>query len=50
MPQSNSFSFHLYFARSDGSRWKPFMELDGNAIERNAAVDPYTIVKDRKIS
>ena len=29
---------------------KPFMELVGNAIERNAEVDSHTIIKDRKIS
>ena len=29
---------------------KSFMELVGNAIERNATVDSHTIIKDRKIS
>ena len=29
---------------------KCFMELVGNAIERNAAMDSHTIIKDKKIS
>lgn len=28
----------------------PFMELVGNVIERNVAVDSHTIINDRKIS